>query len=49
MASDQKNCSNALDLEAYHYLELDIAIDEAYYLELAIFLKSPPCCLLSAP
>ena len=32
------------DLEAYHCLEFDIAIDEPYYLELATSTKSLPCC-----
>ena len=45
--SDQKNCSHNYDLEAYHFLEFDFAIDELYYLELVVSLKSPPCCSLS--
>ena len=46
--SDQKNYSHNYDLEAYHCSEFDIAIDELYYLELVVSLKSPPCFSLSA-
>ena len=46
--SDQKNCSHNYDLEAYHCSEFDLSIDELYYLELVVSLKSPPCCSLSA-
>ena len=46
--SDQKNCSHNYDLEAYHCSEFDISIDELYYLELVVSLKSPPYYSFSA-